>query len=311
MAEPFETRSARQNELAAAFGLVFQLSRDDDRDARILNAIHLVDSGQLDPGGIFVARAGSRVVGAMICQQIPGATALVWPPQTVQTASQKFIEDQLIAQVRAFLQHRRVKIAQALLPSLDVHLGRSLVRNGFSHLTSLAFLRHDLAEAGEDASSAHRFVAFGSLDKTQFLATLVRTYEGTRDCPEINGIRTPEEILEGHLAQGKHDPSRWWLVVEGDVPVGVLLLTEIPEWNGFDLSYLGIVPQARRRGLGRELTRKAIYESARQGMKQLTVSVDARNQPAWDLYTGMGFLPYDQSEVFLAIWSTSAASKGG
>jgi len=80
-------------------------------------------------------------------------------------------------------------------------------------------------------------------------STLEQTYVGTFDCPELNGIRTTDEIVTGHTSQGQHDPDRWWLAFAGDVPVGVLLLTAIPEWRGWDLSYLGVVSTARRQGL--------------------------------------------------------------
>jgi len=89
-------------------------------------------------------------------------------------------------------------------------------------------------------------------------------------------------------------------------PVGVLLLTAIPEWRAWDVSYLGIVPEARRRGLGRELTRKAIQETRTAGAGQLTLAVDSRNDAASDLYLSVGFERYDQREVYLAIWKNSA-----
>ena len=67
-------------------------------------------------------------------------------------------------------------------------------------------------------------------------------------------------------------------------------------------AYLGIVPEARRHGYGRQLARKAIVEARAAGAAQLTLSVDARNRPAWELYRGLGFESFDQREVYLAIW---------
>ena len=135
-----------------------------------------------------------------------------------------------------------------------------------------------------------------------FRETLMHSYEGTADCPEITGVRTGDEIIDGHRAQGKHDPARWWLALAAGQPVGVLLLCEVPEWAAWDVSYVGVVPWARRRGFGREMMLKALADAHRDGVARLTLSVDARNRAAWQLYTDLGFVACERREVFLAIW---------
>src|SRR5205823_11076464 len=106
-----------------------------------------------------------------------------------------------------------------------------------------------------------RYQTYETGDHVLFELTLLETYQGTLDCPEVNGVRTIAQIIEGHASQGAHDPGRWWLALAGDRPVGVLLLTELLEWNAWDLSYVGVVPEARRRGVGRELVCKALFEA--------------------------------------------------
>src|SRR5205085_4692667 len=119
-------------------------------------------------------------------------------------------------------------------------------------------------------------------------------------------IRTIAEIIEGHQGQGLHDPRRWWLAWARGAPVGVLLVAEMPEGEGWDLAYLGIVPEARRQGFGRELALKALCEAKAAGAAQLTLSVDVRNRPAWQLYRQAGFEPVEERAVYL--WLTPAAS---
>jgi ribosomal protein S18 acetylase RimI-like enzyme len=118
----------------------------------------------------------------------------------------------------------------------------------------------------------------------------------------VNGVRDVREVIEGHRAQGSHDPARWWLALDGGQPIGVLMLTEMPEWQGWDLSYIGVVPEARGRGFGRQLTGRALTAARAAGAAQLTLAVDTRNEPARKLYHDLGFRPYDRREVFLAIW---------
>jgi ribosomal protein S18 acetylase RimI-like enzyme len=175
----------------------------------------------------------------------------------------------------------------------------------------LWYLRHDLG-GWDDPLPDKPILTYRAYhaNPALFHETLLHSYEETRDCPELNGVRTLEEIIDGHKAQGIHSPDRWWLALDADRPVGVILVTEIPDWQGWDLSYIGVVPEARRRGIGRALTRKVLSEARRAAATQLTLAVDARNRPAWNLYLGLGFEPFDQREVYLAIWGNPGGVSG-
>ena len=154
-----------------------------------------------------------------------------------------------------------------------------------------------------------RFQTFAECDRNVFEQTLLRSYEGTLDCPEVNGVRTIGEIIAGHQSQGLHDPGRWWLASVATAPVGVLLATAMPHGEGWDLAYLGLVPEARRHGYGREMTLKALCEARAADALQMTLSVDVRNRPAWQLYRSVGFEPVDERAVFLwRPWRASGVS---
>jgi ribosomal protein S18 acetylase RimI-like enzyme len=294
---------ARPEEWAASFGFVFQHLRGTERDARVANAVRLVERGELDPTGILVARAGGDLQGAVVCLPVPGASGLVWPPQA-RPGRRAEVEDELLRHACAWLRRRGARLGQALLTAGEAGLAPPLERNGFAHVTSLWYLRHDLKLSYEFLRSPDRlaYVACDAGDLPLFRQTLPRTYQDTLDCPEVNGVRTLDEVFEGHRAQGVHDPARWWLALEGDRPVGVLLLTAVPELEAWDVAYVGVVPEARRRGWGRELMHKALRAAHASDAAQLTLSVDARNRPAWSLYLDLGFEPFDQREVYLAIW---------
>src|SRR5262249_26485200 len=70
-----------------------------------------------------------------------------------------------------------------------------------------------------------------------FAQVLQRTYEETLDCPEVGGVRTIAEVLEGHRAQGTSGSANWWLARLGGQPAGVLVLADLGgEW---ELAYMG------------------------------------------------------------------------
>lgn len=295
----------RPEELAPAFQLVFQHAPAEDREARVANALRMVRAGELDPAGVLIAKRGGESFGVIVCLLVPGASGLVWPPQVLAGAWQTDLEDQLVQRATSWLQSRGAKLAQAFLKPADVHLARPLERNGFEHITSLWYMRCQLsADARRAADNSQvRCDTYRNANRRLFQETMLRSYDGTLDCPEVNGVRTMEEIIAGHRAQGVYTPDRWWLAWHEETPVGVLLLAEVPEWNSWDVSYVGVVPEARRHGFGRQLMAKAFHQANRAGARQLTLSVDARNQPARELYRTLGFEDFEKREVFLAIWS--------
>jgi ribosomal protein S18 acetylase RimI-like enzyme len=292
----------RPDEQAAAFQLIFQHLPDKDREVRVANACNLLQRGELDADGLLVVRGAHGLRGAIICTTAPGAGALIWPPQS-SAGEIPVVEDELIRAACAWLRQRGAKLAQTLLPPAEFSFGASLLRNGFTHVTTLWYMRHTL-ELSAVLLSAGECLVYHSYprDPERFHETLLRTYEGTADCPEISGVRTIDEVIAGHRAQGDHDPERWWLALRDGKPVGVLLLTRMTEWEGWDVSYVGVVPEARRKGVGAELMRKALLEAKTASAGQMTLSVDARNQAAWELYKRLEFEPFEQREVLLAIW---------
>src|SRR4051794_24810202 len=98
--------SARTDELAPALRLLFQHLPADERDLRVNNALRLIQQGELDPAGIFVSRDRGCLLGTMVVLPVPGASGLVWPPQTLGGRGQKEREDQLVHHASTWLQQR-------------------------------------------------------------------------------------------------------------------------------------------------------------------------------------------------------------
>src|SRR5438270_13736502 len=87
--------TAEPDERTAALRLAFGHLDPETRLARVAGGLELIESGEMDPAGILVARAGGRVVGAMVASPVPGAGAAVWPP-TVAANVSKDVDDELV-----------------------------------------------------------------------------------------------------------------------------------------------------------------------------------------------------------------------
>ncbi|GIG40062.1 GNAT family N-acetyltransferase [Cellulomonas phragmiteti] len=71
--------------------------------------------------------------------------------------------------------------------------------------------------------------------------------------------------------------------------VAVIRAAPVDDWVA--LSCLQVVPAARRRGLGRALTREALAVAARRGARRAFLQVEADNVAALTLYAALGFAP--------------------
>jgi mycothiol synthase len=115
------------------------------------------------------------------------------------------------------------------------------------------------------------------------------SYRESLDCPGLNGKRSIEDVIEGHKATGQHDPKLWFLLTESHWPRAVVLLSPTVSGETLELVYLGLVPEARGRGIGDLAMRQALAVGWAGRYEQLSLAVDARNAPAMKLYFRHGF----------------------
>jgi ribosomal protein S18 acetylase RimI-like enzyme len=307
MPQPTLVEPARPQELRDALRLIFHHLPEDERSTRVATALALIAQGELDPRGIIVVRDQTDLLGAMVVVLLPGATGLVWPPGAVTGPLRIAIEDQLTRHALAWLRQQGAKMGQAIIPPAEKPLVEALLRRGFKHMTTLWYFRHSLEGAQLEGfarlAQNLSFEAYSESLHDSFQQTLEKTYAGTMDCPELNGVRDLRDVIAGHRGQAHSSPRYWWLMACEGRPAGVLMLTPVPEWSALDISYLGVVPECRGRGLGRQLTAKALREARQEGMTQVTLAVDCRNAPAWNMYIDMGFEAQEPREVYLALWN--------
>jgi ribosomal protein S18 acetylase RimI-like enzyme len=298
-------RPASPDELGPALELLFQRFAPEGCAGRVRHALALIEAGEIEREGVLVARDYGRLRGTMVCVSLPGAGGLVWPPQAVGD-DHAGVEDELARGGLAWLRARGAKLVEALLLPSESVSAAPLLRNGFRHITRLLYLRRPLTPNDRHVADAGdlrlKFVSYAEASPAAFHETLLCSYEETQDCPELNGARHIEEIIAGHKAQGVFDAHRWWLALADGRPLGVLLMTELPEWASWDVAYVGVMREARGLGVGRALMTHALRAAAAANVGQVTLAVDERNLPARRLYARLGFEPFEEREVYLLIF---------
>jgi ribosomal protein S18 acetylase RimI-like enzyme len=128
-----------------------------------------------------------------------------------------------------------------------------------------------------------------------------RSYEGTLDCPALARLRGGDDSLEAHRATGQFVPNAWRLYRSDGADVGVLLLAEHRDSDLCEVAYLGVVPEARGRGIGRAILHDGLTMARDSGHAAIEIAADAGNAPALSLYRGLGFSEVRRFAVHLRV----------
>ncbi len=273
------------------------------RPRLIADALAEAERGLIDLSGLWVARRGGQIVGALLTQPLAGRAAAVWAPEVEAAWRRGATAVALVRAALADLKSRGFLIAQALLDeSAPRQSASDLVAGGMPHVTDLVYLEAGTARpiALRPEAPAIDWAPFGAATETDFRAVLHETYTDSLDMPELEGLRSLDDIQSSHRAAGRFVAERWRVGhVRGEPDAGaVLLLAETPERDAWEVSYLGLTPAARGRGLGRSVLAHAI-ELARPHIARLELAVDIRNLPAHHLYQRCGLRPFDRRTVHL------------
>jgi GNAT superfamily N-acetyltransferase len=135
-------------------------------------------------------------------------------------------------------------------------------------------------------------------DSSDFAKIVEKTYEGTLDVPELNGIRSTHNTIEGYASCVREPHLPWWVVVQEDVPIGCILLcphqTELVE-----LVYLGLIATARGKGLGGKILEFVETWSNKRGVSRIVAAVDQRNHHALHIYEKAGYVEFSRANAWI------------
>jgi mycothiol synthase len=260
---------------------------------------YLASSAGGPPEGLWVGFRGKKLVAAVLAQVQPGRTVVVSLPQ-VTAGESSAVARELLQSVVDNLSRQDVQIAQMLLETDHGPAADLLIACGFRHASNLLYLVS--VQGSFPTSLPHDGLEFAlySADERQRLARLVeRSYEGSLDCPEVDGLRRIDDVLDGYQATGEFDPTRWFIVRQRQSDIGCLLLADHPQFAQWELIYMGLIPEARGRGWGVAMVRHAQWLTGQAGRKRLVLAVDAANAPALAVYASAGFVAWDHRSVYL------------
>lgn len=290
----FQIGPAEPEQQEAALELVLEDFEPDER------AQHIATSPR---DGLLVATRDARVVGAVLSQIMPGRAGAVWPPRVADERDEDLATELLRAACERLVA-QGATIAQCLLRDAQPADLRLLTSAGFEPFADLYYLVSVALDFPPSPPSTELvFESYSPAIHARFAATVEATYQGTRDCPRMNGLRAIDDVLAGYRGAGEFDPTRWLLVGHQGRDVGCLLLGDYPEHGNYELVYMGVIPAARGHAWGATIARYAQWRAGQAGRERLVLAADATNGPALRMYGEVGFRAWDRRTVLVRIFA--------
>jgi len=296
MIERCEPASAKE-----VLGLAAQAWPEAERAAYWKMVRDLVRGGEPERVVLLAARQDEELLAAQIGQSLPGKVAVVWPPQfEAKHADASSISVLLFNRVKGDLAATGAELAQALLPCDDAAAGAAFTEAGFSHAADLLYMTAEKAQfPTEPLDLPFELQSFSPTAKGRLARLIERTYIGTLDCPQMDGLRNTEDVITGYQAVGEFKPELWRIVRHGGSDVGCLLVNLHPDVLHAEIVYMALVPEVRGRGWGYLLARHAQWRAQQVGCERIVLAVDAANEPAICPYGRAGFSTFDRRAVWI------------
>ena len=246
---------------------------------------------------LFEARQDHQLHGAAFAQVLPGGCAIVerlWmqePSPELQEQLWRALEDDL---------KNRTRVLQALPKADEPERMRWLKQKGFRPANELLLMQGGSQNEPPPPPAGMCFQPYQG-DADRLLRLLERTYRNSLDFPQLNGVLSAAQSLDGHQSIGESGSKYWrFLQCEGQ-DAGCLLVADHPGLQSCEVVYMGVAPEFRGRGLGRLLLRQAQHLTSLAQRTCLTLGVDSGNQPAIAVYSSGGFEVWDRFSVFLKV----------
>lgn len=258
-------------------------------------------AGRLSLDGLLAARRGEELVGACWCQVAPGRLATIWPPVIAGDEADKLAMALMSAAVTVAVS-RDAKLAKALVLDPNGPDAEWYRRSGFRHLTDRIEMSRTVDRAAASASTTPlEFESYSPAAHARLERIVERSYIDSHDCPQLNGLRDANEVLESYRALGEFRADRWFIARHEQLDVGCAIVTDYPREEQCELLYMGLAPEHRGQGWGISLVRNATSLARAIGRDRLVLAVDAQNQPALKTYLAAGFVEVERQAVMIRV----------
>jgi mycothiol synthase len=261
-------------------------------DASVDAFLNMTDEQELSTDMLWSAKRAGRPIAAVLVIPCPGRTAMMFT-SPLERAGEASVVAELVRFACRSQEPAKVQLIQSLLEPGQSAQRQALESAGFARLAELIYMtRPAPAERTPLTLDAGlEVVHYGPGRRELFGRAILASYEGTRDCPGLLGVRDIDDILDGHMAAGKFRAELWFTLMADGQPAAVMLLNPIPQRQAIELVYLGVSPNWRGRGIAKALLTHGLGLARQHHANEIILAVDRDNAPAVRLYQSLQFAP--------------------
>ncbi len=243
------------------------------------------------------AERPSGTVGVAWGQNLPGRMSQIRNVILAQTESDQTAQYLIDALDQEFGK-QGASFAIMVLEESPTRVHQWLETSGYDSLCHVETRCQPLPTANWTASPAIELISGAENKRAELISIIEATYQQSLDCPKLQKLRSTDDLLNGYQGQGLIPTNGWSFVHHGNTIVGCLLMTAFSEENYWELSYLGLIPEARGQGWGAQIVQQACLQATNGGADLLIATVDRDNQPALAIYEQLGFLTVERNSIY-------------
>ncbi len=232
----------------------------------------------------------------------PGRTAMLFASRPKTRDDLKITGEVIDATCRG-LRQADVRLAQSLIPPENPLEAEACLAGGMERIAMLTYMERSVPRRKERIEGQLppelRVESYHSKHRARLETLLAETYRDTLDCPGLARLRTPSDVVDGHISSGIFKPEWWSFLMNGETPVGISMMNLSKTKESIELVYLGLTPEARGRGTGRALMAHALRKVCGSPQKTVVLAVDDTNDPARRIYEHFGFRCTARRQAFV------------
>ncbi|UYO76053.1 GNAT family N-acetyltransferase [Halomonas qinghailakensis] len=241
--------------------------------------------------GLWIATQAGHIEAAAWVQPLANQMAQLWLPRQHNSSV-----DALLKALQGWVNEQPIALCHVALSDDAASWETRLVTHG---MRALATLEHLVWQCQTVQSPANLLILspFAELTPAQQRALVEKVSEGSLDCPELREVLTIDALLAGFYDQAPNAPDNWYQLKHQGETIGVLLLASNPVTQRWSLQLMGLLPDWRGGGMGKEIIQQAQALASKAEARDITLTVDTQNVPAKRVYAQAGFTRYAQQRL--------------
>jgi len=289
-----EIRPVLPEEIDQCMSLFFRNAPGDDRQIypRTESFKQLARRENYDLNYQMVATVNGQIRHACLFVPQPGRMAFLFTSWADQTSPTDWdIASKTVAQTCNWAFRQGSNLIQVLIEMTDRYRRELCLKSDFHCLTDLIYMHYPAIAPRQMSplSDDYHWLTYEPAHRDLFKQVINQTYRDSLDCPELTQLRNMDDVIDSHKTAGLFEPRWWKILLHQKTPAAVLLLNPLKSSGVLELTYMGLVPSFRGRGLSKLVLEEALRCVPLSNRTNLTLAVDCRNKPACQLYLNFGF----------------------